>query len=146
MGDAHVNGATLTVGGTKGHILEEIDGPALVLYNAYDWKMIPKCTGRYTCRTHSVVSVLTPRALLERVGIDTSFSLKEYEFALPDRPDKVQVIPLDCVNQTGLISYVKTDSTAAHYVHTLNTRSGFRRKLEAIGIAVTDAHIQLKSP
>lgn len=74
---------------------------------------------------------------------------EELEFDLPGRPDKVLVMPLDDTNCTGIITYVKvppdgnnlTRDPAFRYVHTLNTRSGFRRKLEAIGLTVTDSRI-----
>jgi hypothetical protein len=141
--------STLAVGGTKGHLLETIDGNLLLLYRSYRWKMIPNCTGRHTCRDHSLVSPLPPLALLERAGIEnldgsripeTSIELKEYHFVLPGRPDKVAVVPLDNQNRTGLITFIKEGTS---YVHTLNTPSGFRRKLEAIGIRVSESGICL---
>jgi tRNA (cytosine38-C5)-methyltransferase len=133
----------LAVGGTKGHTSERIDGNLFRFYEAYRWKMIPNCTGRYVCREHSLVSPLPPIALLERAGITTvdgSISLQEFHFVLPDRPDEVVVVPLDHPHTTGVISFVKDGPS---YVHTLNTPSGFRRKLEAIGIKVTDTDICL---
>lgn len=65
---------------------------------------------------------------------------KEYEFKQPHRSDKIHVVALDNENRTGIISYEK-EGEGTKYVHTLNTPSGFRRKLEAIGIAVTDSDI-----
>jgi hypothetical protein len=59
------------------------------------------------------------------------------------------VVPLDDNNMTGTISYVKRqeqqdggdDCGCYYYVHTLNTPSGFRRKLRAMGIHVDDDRI-----
>ena len=125
-----------TVGGQKGHVQETIDGKLLELYQAHEWRMIPNCTGRYTCRNHAI-SRLTPRKLLQDANIECSFPPKD--FLLEGRKDKVVVMALDSHNKTGLISYAKEDGI--RYVHTLNTESGFRRKLNAIGIAVTDSDI-----
>jgi hypothetical protein len=129
---------SLVVGGAKGHEEESITGNLLCLYEAYDWMMIPNCTGRYTCRNHDRVSVLTPTQVLEGAGVDCSL-LTEHHFSLPGRADEVRVISLDNNNATGVISYVKGGSSddvlsGDRYVHTLNTPSGFQRKLQAIGI------------
>ena len=114
------------------------------LYRSYRWKMIPNCTGRYTCRDHNLVSILEPLEMLRQVDITTledSSPLREYSFVLPGRPDKVVVIPLNVPKTTGIITFAKEDRSS--YVHTLNTPTGFRRKLEAIGIQVTNEDIFL---
>lgn len=132
----------MVVGGTKGHVEETIKGHLLDLYKAFDWRMIPKCTGRYTCRDQNTVPHLTPAKLLEQASDIDHTLWREYEFKLPDRSDKVQVIALDDDNRTGIISYVKeVENGGIRYVHTLNAPSGFQRKLEAIGITVTDSDI-----
>uniref|UniRef100_A0A7S3L7Z3 Uncharacterized protein n=1 Tax=Amphora coffeiformis TaxID=265554 RepID=A0A7S3L7Z3_9STRA len=129
------------IGGTKGHMEETIHPEQhrvwLHLFGSFRWKMIQKCTGRYTCHDHAQVSHLSPLELLASVGITTTtFSL--YTFQLHGRPDHILVVPLDEVHETGLITYVKTtsgeDCNDPSYVHTLNSPSGFQRKLEAIGI------------
>lgn len=137
--------AVKVIGGTKGHVEETITGYLLELYKAYDWRMIPKCTGRYTCKNPDTVSQLTPAQLLDLIpGVDCTL-WKEYEFKLPGRSDKVHVVPLDNENRTGIISYVKEsqggEDVGTRYVHTLNSQSGFRRKLEAIGLIVTESDI-----
>jgi tRNA (cytosine38-C5)-methyltransferase len=138
---------SLSVGGTKGHVSEEIQGNLLQLYQNYRWKMIPNCTGRHTCRDHDKVSSVPPLELLRRIGIEKKckgsttkttngdYELKEYHFELPERADKVCVIPLDTDNETGIITFIKEERTA--FIHTLNTPSGFRRKLARIGITVS---------
>jgi hypothetical protein len=151
---------TIAIGGIKGHALEEIDGNLLQLYQTFRWKPLPNCTGRYTCRDHKLVSPLPPLELLAQVGIHTvdsktndnnntsSTDIVVHSFDLPDRADLVLVVPLDSANCTGLISFEKRTSTSSgigspkqvddeliiSYVHTLNSSSGFRRKLSAIGI------------
>ena len=122
------------------------------------------------CRDHHsfIVSNKTPRQILLHVGIAPLYE-KELEFDLPGRRDKVLVLPLDEKNCTGIITYVKKPATTTttttttttdddddnddcrelddeetmtvRYVHTLNTPSGFRRKLEAMGFTVSDSNI-----
>jgi hypothetical protein len=109
--------------------------------------MLPNCTGRYTCRDHKLVSKIPPLQLLVQAGIKhqpsslESVSWKEYAFDLPGRPDRVLVVPMDDKNTVGLITFVKNGGES--FVHTLNTPSGFRRKLEAIGIQATNEDIQV---
>jgi hypothetical protein len=134
-----------TIGGIKGHIVEEIDGHILTLFRACNWKPIPRCTGRYTCREHSA-SEWTPRELIEHAGIVTDNKI--WNLTLPGR-DKIEVVPLDAEKTVGVITYVKEEITEGlespkkRYVHTLNTPSGFRRKLNAIGVSVTNEDIQV---
>lgn len=133
-------------GGIKGHIVEEIDGHILTLFRTCKWKAIPRCTGRYTCREHSV-SEWTPRELVEHAGIVAD--KKSWSLTLPGRPDKIEVLPLDVEKTVGVITFVKEEIvdgsglSKKRYVHTLNTPSGFRRKLNAIGISVTREDIQV---
>ncbi|KAL3785249.1 hypothetical protein HJC23_002704 [Cyclotella cryptica] len=135
------------IGGSKGHIEESVTDPLFItLYNAFRWKMIPNCTGRYTCRDHKAVSHLNPSQLLRACGAeeDTIESLLEYsvEFDEEKRKDPILVIPFACDQSTGLISYVKRDGGghAASFVHTLNSESGFQRKLCALGVVLSDKH------
>lgn len=139
---------SLSIGGIKGHVKETIQGATLCLFAAFRWKMIPKCTGRYTCRDHKLVSHLTPKELLAHIvqqhqqdGSDMDDpvavllpKIKQYAFSLDGRTDLILVLPLDEAQETGIITYVKKEEAATHYVHTLNAPSGFQRKLFAIGI------------
>mmetsp|Transcript_17896 Transcript_17896/g.26479 ORF Transcript_17896/g.26479 Transcript_17896/m.26479 type:complete len:569 (-) Transcript_17896:213-1919(-) len=134
------------VGGSHGHITETISGPINQLYQFYGWNMIRNCTGRYTCRDHAMVSSLTPIQMLRRAGIDNedlsspNGYFTQYEFEMNHysrKMDPICVIPLDEAYTTGVITYVKKNNNGAvSFVHTLNTPSGFRRKLIAIGIQV----------
>jgi hypothetical protein len=161
---------SLTVGGSKGHEVETIDGHLLRLYLACRWRPIPRCTGRYTCRDHGL-SRLHPLVLVQKFAADGSgersdegcdfsdWRTRIWEFSLPGREDAILVVPLDPSNRTGIISYKKEptegkvaddrDRTSDHqsprqepsYVHTLNAPSGFRRKLHAMGLTVTDDEV-----
>ena len=156
----------LSVGGSKGHEVELISGNVLILYNKLRWKMIPNCTGRYTCRDHKLVSDMPPLELLKKhleisdghgvssaAGTDKAapmktLQLQQFDFILPGRPDRLLVVPLDDCNRTGLITYVKEhygsdreQQPVLSYVHTLNTPSGFRRKLQAVGLQIDDGGI-----
>lgn len=156
---------SIVVGGIKGHVVERLEGELLVVYQAYKWKMIPKCTGRYTCKDHFTTS-LKPIEMLEKAGIvklsqsrhSESYndgadlptrSLKEFVFSMVGRKDRIAVVALDDENTTGIITYEKqvydgNDNTVEHrYVHTLNAKSGFRRKLNAVGIKVSDTCINV---
>lgn len=136
----------LEIGGSKGHINEIVHDPLFItIYNAFRWKMIPNCTGRYTCRDHKAVSHLTPRQLLQACGIDkvTILSLREYkvEFDTERRKDPIHVIPFASDHSNGIISYVKFSDggdEVVSYVHTLNSGSGFQRKLDALGVVLTE--------
>jgi len=165
--------AIIVLGGTKGHQSESFDDRSLLLqiYNAYRWKMIPNCTGRYTCRDHNVVSELSPLQMIQRAGTNDNGSysqLQEYYLSLPGRKDPVIVVTLNTERTIGVITFVKEEEDEEvdnykeergfcassvhgktveeqqqqcrrrHYVHTLNTPSGFQRKLEAIGIQEAD--------
>ena len=135
----------LTIGGAKGHVEEVVNNSIFItIYNAFRWKMIPNCTGRYTCRDHDAVSHLTPLELLQSCGVDraTFENLAQYRitFDQTSRKDPIHVIPFDCNLCNGLISYIKfsDDGEVSGFVHTLNSCSGFQRKLDALGVVLTD--------
>ncbi|KAL7486435.1 hypothetical protein ACHAW6_012030 [Cyclotella cf. meneghiniana] len=136
----------IRIGGSKGHIEERINDPLfIIVYKAFRWKMIPNCTGRYTCRDHNAVSHLTPQQLLHACGVHEAIidSLVEYyvQFDEGKRKDPILVLPFASDHSTGLISYRKSsDSEAFGYVHTLNSCSGFQRKLSALGVVLSDQH------
>lgn len=87
---------------------------------AWNWRPIRACPGRFVLS--GCIQDLTPAELLgTEVGI--------CEFNVANASDPVIVGPLD---HGGLISYRKRDGS---YVHTLNTKEGFRRKLSQLGIS-----------
>lgn len=83
------------------------------------WRPIPHCPGR--CVLSSGPSQVSPADLVA-VTADVT------EHVVSTAKDPVIVVPLD---EGGLISYRKRDG---RYIHTLNTREGFARKLRQLGI------------
>lgn len=77
------------------------------------------CPGRFVCI--SPVSAIAPAALI-------GASAPVHEYRLAHVRDPVIVIPLD---DGGLISYRRANGS---YLHTLNTRAGFARKLDQLGL------------
>ena len=150
----HGTKKTMMVGGVMGHIEEKIDGNLVALYHFYRWKMIKNCTGRYTCRDHDVVSTLSPFELIEKAGIfaldnneKEGWNLQQFELCI-ERKDKMLAVPLDREKTVGLITFVKerfdddsSEPKVISYVHTLNTPSGFRRKLVDMGVTVSTDRI-----
>ena len=85
------------------------------------------CKPIHGCPGRSVLSRcppgITPREIVgEEVPV--------LAFHVPAARDTVLVAPFE---GGGLISYSRRDGT---FIHTLNTESGFRRKLEALGISL----------
>ena len=139
---------SISIGGSKGHIDEIVtDSIFIALYNFFSWRMITNCTGRYTCKDHKKVSHLPPVELLRDAGIDLAVidTLKQYFVTFEsERKDPIYVIPFadDC--STGLITYLKMnedDECPVRYVHTLNSGSGFLRKLDAINVVLSDEYL-----
>jgi len=89
------------------------------LFGAHVWREIPGCLGRFR-----LVTPLPDRAPHELAGATTTAS----EHRVAGARDIVLVLPLE---GGGLLSYRRPDGS---YVHTLNTASGFARKLAALGI------------
>jgi len=136
---------SIGIGGSKGHVVETVtDSIFITLYNFFTWRMITNCTGRYTCKDHKQVSHLPPVEVLRNAGIDLAVidRLKQYFVSFEnERKDPIYVIPFADDGSTGLITYVKmneNDEGTARYVHTLNSKSGFRRKLDAINVVLSD--------
>ena len=137
---------SIAIGGTKGHVEEVVTDPIFItLYNFFSWRMIANCTGRYTCRDHSKVSSLRPIELLRNAGVESIVidRLKQYFIRFENETkDPIYVIPFED-GTTGIITYVKmngNNETTPRYVHTLNSSSGFQRKLHAINVVLSDAH------
>mmetsp|Transcript_29727 Transcript_29727/g.62613 ORF Transcript_29727/g.62613 Transcript_29727/m.62613 type:complete len:151 (+) Transcript_29727:302-754(+) len=142
----------IKIGGTKGHNEEVENDPIFItIYNSFRWKMIPNCTGRYTCRDHKAVSYLKPKMLLDASGVDSASvdELQQYyvTFDAGIRKDPIYVVPFAENRLTGLITYVKRDDDGGcvSYVHTLNSESGFQRKLEALKVILSDEYLVIDS-
>jgi len=131
-------------GGDKGHITEVVHDPVFIkLFAQFRWKMIPNCTGRYTCRDHKLVCSVTPIDLLQNAKAGQKFEQYYCNFAATKK-DPIIVVPFSNDRMTGLISYIKHDfdnDEDVKYVHTLNSPSGFQRNLEAIGMLLCDENL-----
>jgi hypothetical protein len=93
----------------------------LEIMSRFAWRPIPHCPGRYLLIAGP--SALSPQEIVspaERVTVHVVAAAK----------DPVVVAAFD---DGGLISYRRPDGT---YVHTLNSRDGFDRKLRQLGVAV----------
>ena len=90
------------------------------LYLKWEWKPIRNCPGRYTL-------VTTDRFLPVQVLIgDPGCEIREY--SSPQANDLVLVF---AIQDGGIISYKRKDGT---FTHTLNTSTGFLRKVAQLGI------------
>ena len=88
------------------------------LFDRWAWRQIPNCPGRYVLAAGPVA------APPEDIVPDATAS----EHACGTAKDPVIVTPFE---DGGLISYRKSDGM---FLHTLNTREGFDRKLRQLGI------------
>ena len=86
------------------------------------WMPIRGCPGRLVLKgtppTYSITDLLG-----EGVNIQ--------QFQSPRARDVVRVV---CLDDGGVISYKRSDGT---WLHTLNTKEGFRRKLDQLEIGVS---------
>ncbi len=85
----------------------------------WEWKPLRHCPGRFVLITHG-----TPVSLETLIGDD----FRAHRFTNSTARDPVIVVPLE---EGGLISYARRDGSV---IHTLNTPSGFARKLAQLGI------------
>jgi hypothetical protein len=92
------------------------------------WNPIPHCPGRY--RLAGPPSVILPEVLVRE-------TVKSREFVVPQAQDRVIVTPFG-KDDGGLISYRRPDGT---YIHTLNDKEGFLRKMAQLGIALQDLSV-----
>ena len=89
------------------------------LFDLWAWRPIPNCPGRYVLAAGPVAS--PP----DEIAPDATGGS---EHVCGTAKDPVIVTPLE---DGGLISYHKADGM---FLHTLNTREGFERKLRQLGI------------
>ena len=94
-------------------------GTFAALFDRWAWRQIPNCPGRYVLAAGPVA---TPAEDIVPGATGGS------QHVCGTAPDPVIVTPFQ---DGGLISYSKADGT---FLHTLNTREGFERKLRQLGI------------
>ena len=88
----------------------------------YKWKLIPNCPGRYV--------LVTPEPTIAPARLAQG-DYAPVEFHVEAAKDAVLVLALE---GGGLITYRRDDGS---YYHTLNTDTGFQRKLAQLGIILT---------
>jgi hypothetical protein len=97
------------------------------LQQAYKWKEIPNCPGRYVLDENKVYSHLPPEKFL-------STNTKPTEFHSKNCRDVVLIIPFKTGG--GLLSYRSRNKEGkVQYVHTMNTESGLQRKMKQLEIS-----------
>jgi len=86
---------------------------------AWTWRPLRNCPGRFVLQHGS-----HPPSLQDLLGENALVA----SFRVAGAKDTVWVVP---ISGGGLISYAKSSGS---FVHTLNTREGFKRKLAQLGI------------
>ena len=131
MSDAVKAPLQLQVGGEKGHTPEVLPRDCIFahLFTRFPWRAIPGCQGRYSAAGRERMTKLTPLELLAAVGVDTS-TVEVQWISVSTCSDVVLIVTFKDLSTTGLITYAKADGV---YVHTLNTPTGFHRKLATLG-------------
>jgi hypothetical protein len=100
------------------------------LYELCHWSEIPNCPGRYVTKRNTVAEAMSPINLLHLLG--TTDQIYEYDNIGNGVRGKDRVAIAQFRDGGGLITYIKPDS---RFIHTLNTKSGFNRKLMSLGLA-----------
>lgn len=99
---------------------------------AFAWKEIRGCPGRYTLKTGEHQHT-PPAQLLSALELEHDVHVTRHELLGKD-PMVVSQLP----DGGGLLTYCKP--TTGVFVHTLNTTSGLERKTKALGVATHCAH------
>jgi hypothetical protein len=92
------------------------------LLDKFQWRAMRNCPGRFILA--EAASRLQPDDIIPGAPVR--------EYRVQAAPDPVLIIVFD---GGGIISYRKPDGS---YLHTLNTDEGFARKLEQLGISLSD--------
>jgi hypothetical protein len=100
-------------------VAEALNVTFATLFERWAWRPIPNCPGRFVLASGS--DAIAPADMAP--GADDGS-----EHVCAGAKDPVIVTPFE---DGGLISYRKADGM---FLHTLNTREGFERKLRQLGI------------
>ena len=106
----------------KGHIVTSAPVTFSALFDRWAWRPIPNCPGRY-------VLAAGPVATPPQEIVPGASGGPEHVCALARDPVIVTLF-----EDGGLISYRKAEGM---FLHTLNTREGFERKLHQLGITTS---------
>lgn len=105
-------------------------------YTAHAWQEIPNCPGRYTLHPQKTLSLNVQEFIFDTDG---SLEQKIKDWPIENwliRWDKGEVVrdilwAVRLENDCGIISY---EHRTGGFLHTLNSASGFERKLKALKI------------
>eukprot|EP00050_Salpingoeca_kvevrii_P017427 m.65038 g.65038 ORF g.65038 m.65038 type:complete len:127 (+) comp7551_c0_seq1:1160-1540(+) len=105
------------------------DGGELLrrLWVLFSWREIRGCPGRFVVSRDA--DTTTPEELLAAIGADESVCASLQRVSSAGR-DPIALVAFP--GGGGLLTYIKANG---NYVHTLNSESGRRRKLLALGLA-----------
>lgn len=115
------------------------------LWNIWQWSEIKNCPGRYVTKKNKEAEIQTPKEILESHFEFVSGELKH--FKVDSNKDEICVAMFH--DGGGIITYLKLTSCREEsdlkeknqlqyqYIHTLNTESGFQRKIKALNIDIS---------
>lgn len=97
-----------------------------ILFQKFSWKEIPNCPGRFLlCKDDNIrVRFVTPIDFLDQKVNVRVFSSNVCR-------DKVHIGRFNDFEGGGLLSYQKDDG----FVHSLNTNTGLKRKMDHLGLS-----------
>ena len=103
----------------------------LTIYNAFTWREIPGCPGRYVTSSRNI-------AVLSTVELTNVYCPNSVicNYSVPGKDNVTVCRFVD--SGGGIITFVKDKNNVFTYVHTLNTESGFIRKLLGLKIPLSD--------
>ncbi|KAF0700227.1 Aste57867_9236 [Aphanomyces stellatus] len=113
------------------------------LWEAWKWKMIPNCPGRYVVKKNKVLAAMPLEAVVAPLTDRPATSGGDEATSVPCLDDRIRIIHTrsekiaDNVQVAvfpdggGVITYAKPNGA---FVHTLNTQSGLERKLAGLGL------------
>lgn len=93
-------------------------------WDMWKWTEIKNCPGRYVTKSNEEAQVISPQELCTRLAVPYFPSIH----CSVDRLDQIAVVHFE--SGGGIITYIKPNGT---FVHTLNTESGYIRKMTALG-------------
>ena len=100
----------------------------MALCALWEWKEIRNCPGRFVTKKNRTAVMTHPSDILETIGCNQELGIFEVV-----GKDKIGIVHF--TNGGGLITYMKEEKDGStRFIHTLNTESGFRRKIDALGL------------
>jgi hypothetical protein len=98
-------------------------------WEMWKWTEIKNCPGRYVTKSNVDAQVVSPQELCNSLAVRHLPLIH----CSADRLDQIAVVHFD--SGGGIITYIKPNGT---FVHTLNTESGYVRKMRALGFYIIE--------